>query len=191
MAVLKIAFVGTHGVGKTTLCYELAAWMKKREARVDMVREVARRCPLPINRETTLAAQSWILHRQIAEEIELSSEQDVVICDRSVLDNYAYLVHRLGPQVALDPLIAHWMRTYTHLFKVPIVDAPSFDGVRDTTREFQEAIDREVEGLLARFQVPVLRLEAHERAAWIERVAEYIGVPPMPPQMPLFGEAEE
>ena len=191
MAILKIAFVGTHGVGKTTLCYELAAWMKKREARVDMVREVARRCPLPINRETTLAAQSWILHRQIAEEIQLSSEQDVVICDRSVLDNYAYLVHRLGPQVALDTLIAHWMRTYTHLFKVPIVDAPSFDGVRDTTREFQEAIDREVEGLLERFQVPVLRLEAHERAAWIERVAEYIGAPPVPPQMPLFGEAEK
>ena len=50
MALIKIAFVGTHGVGKTTLCYELAAWMKKREARVDMVREVARRCPLPINR---------------------------------------------------------------------------------------------------------------------------------------------
>ena len=186
MAVLKIAFVGTHGVGKTTLCYELAAWMKKREARVDMVREVARRCPLPINRETTLAAQSWILHRQIAEEIQLANEQDVVICDRSVLDNYAYLVHRLGPQPPLDAVIGHWMRTYTHLFKVPIVAPPAFDGVRDTSRAFQEAIDGEVEGLLRRFGVAVHRLDPTERGRWIERVGEAIGVLPVPPQIGLF-----
>jgi thymidylate kinase len=187
VAVLKIAFVGTHGVGKTTLCYELAAWMKKREARVDMVREVARRCPLPINRETTLDAQSWILHTQIAEEIALANEQDVVVCDRSVLDNYAYLVHRLGPQSVLDELVSHWMKTYTHLFKVPIVAVPSFDGVRDTNRTFQDAIDQEVEGLLARFQVRVHRLLPDERGRWIERVGEVIGAPPTPPQMGLFG----
>jgi nicotinamide riboside kinase len=186
VAVLKIAFVGTHGVGKTTLCYELAAWMKKREARVDMVREVARRCPLPINRETTLDAQTWILHAQIAEEIALASEQDVVICDRSVLDNYAYLVHRLGPQPVIDELVSHWMRTYTHLFKVPIVAPPAFDGVRDTSRVFQEAIDREVEGLLERFGVAVHRLDPTERARWIERVGEAVGVPPVPPQITLF-----
>lgn len=183
---LKIAFVGTHGVGKTTLCYELAAWMKKREVRVDMVREVARRCPLPINRETTLDAQSWILHTQIAEEIHLASEQDAVICDRSVIDNYAYLVHRLGPPPVLDDLVRHWMRTYTHLFKVPIVDPPSFDGVRDTSREFQEAIDREVEGLLARFGVPFERLRPEDRPRWIDQVAERIGALPRTPQMGLF-----
>ena len=190
MALLKIAFVGTHGVGKTTLCYELAAWMKRREARVDMVREVARRCPLPINRETTLDAQSWILHTQIAEEIALASQQDVVICDRSVLDNYAYLVHRLGPQPVLDELVALWMRTYTHLFKVPIVDSPSFDGVRDTSRVFQDVIDHEVEGLLERFSVPVHRLLPEERGRWVERVGEVVGAPPVPPQMRLFGEEQ-
>ena len=109
---LKIAFVGTHGVGKTTLCYELAAWLKKRELRVDMVREVARRCPLPINRDTTLDAQSWILHTQIAWEIAAAERSPAVVCDRSVLDNYAYLVHRVGrrKEVALprsSPPSAH------------------------------------------------------------------------------------
>jgi GTPase SAR1 family protein len=183
---LKIAFVGTHGVGKTTLCYELAAWMKKREVRVDMVREVARRCPLPINRDTTLDAQSWILHTQIAEEIHLASEQDVVICDRSVIDNFAYLVHRMPPPRFLDELVGQWMQTYTHLFKVPIVDPPSFDGVRDTSREFQAAIDREVEGLLARFQVDVHRLRPEDRPHWIERVAAHVGTLPVQSQLGLF-----
>jgi len=186
VAALKIAFVGTHGVGKTTLCYELAAWMKKREVRVDMVREVARRCPLPINQETTLDAQSWILHSQIAEEIALANQQDAVICDRSVLDNYAYLVHRLGPQPVLDELVRRWLRTYSHLFKIPIVDPMSFDGVRDTSRVFQEAIDKEVEGLIERLSVSVYRLKPDERPRWIERVAATIGALPQQPQMGLF-----
>ncbi|MFC1571995.1 AAA family ATPase [Candidatus Eisenbacteria bacterium] len=183
---MKVAFVGTHGVGKTTLCYELAAWMKKREARVDMVREVARRCPLPINRETTLDAQTWILHSQIADEIQLANEQDVVICDRSVLDNYAYLVHRVTPPPAIDNLVAFWMRTYTHLFKVPIVDPPAFDGTRDTSRVFQEAIDEEVDRILERFEVNAHRLLPDDRANWIERIAEAVGVLPTPPQIKLF-----
>ncbi len=165
MAIMKIAFVGTHGTGKTTLCYELAAWMKKREARVDMVREIARRCPLPINQETTLEAQSWILHRQIAEEIQTASEQDVVICDRSVLDNYAYLTHRLGPLAPLDELVRYWMKTYSHLFKVPIVSAPAFDGTRDTSAAFQRAIDEEVDGLIERFGIKVYQLAPEDRGA--------------------------
>ena len=165
MAIMKIAFVGTHGTGKTTLCYELAAWMKKREARVDMVREIARRCPLPINQDTTLEAQSWILHRQIAEEIQTASEQDVVICDRSVLDNYAYLTHRLGPLAPLDELVRYWMKTYSHLFKVPIVSAPAFDGTRDTSAAFQRAIDEEVDGLIERFGIKVYQLAPEDRSA--------------------------
>jgi signal recognition particle GTPase len=39
---LKVAFIGTHGVGKTTLCFELAARLKWMDYRVDMVKEVAR-----------------------------------------------------------------------------------------------------------------------------------------------------
>ena len=70
---MKIAFIGTHGVGKTTLCYELAAALKRLDLSVDLVKEVARDCPLPINRETTDDAQNWILHTQVAREIALSN----------------------------------------------------------------------------------------------------------------------
>ncbi len=191
MAVMKIAFVGTHGVGKTTLCYELAASLKKREARVDMVREVARRCPLPINRETTIDAQTWILHRQIAEEIQLANEQDVVICDRSVIDNYAYLTHRVTPPAVIDELVAHWMKTYTHLIRVPIVDPPAFDGTRDTSRQFQEAIDQEVTRLLDYHHLAAHDLQPDERPRWIEHVLAAIGEVPAPPQIGLFTQAED
>ena len=79
---MKIALIGSHGVGKTTLCFELAARLKRRNIDVEIVREVARRCPLPINLDTTVGAQEWILHSQIALEIEAAARHDVVLCDR-------------------------------------------------------------------------------------------------------------
>jgi molybdopterin-guanine dinucleotide biosynthesis protein len=66
---MKIAFMGSHRVGKTTLCFDVAARLKRLDMAVDLVKEVARACPLPINKETTLEAQAWILHTQIAEEL--------------------------------------------------------------------------------------------------------------------------
>ena len=56
--LMKIAFIGSHGVGKTTLCFELAAALKRLDLSVDVVKEVARGCPLPINQATTVAAQT-------------------------------------------------------------------------------------------------------------------------------------
>jgi len=81
---MKMAFIGTHGVGKTTLCYELAAALKRLDISVDLVKEVARSCPLPINRETTDAAQNWILHTQVAQEIALGAAYETIVCDRAV-----------------------------------------------------------------------------------------------------------
>src|SRR4029450_12079509 len=105
---MKFAFIGTHGVGKTTLCFELAALLKKRDRVVEMVHEVARFCPLPINRETTTDAQSWILHTEIAAELEAAHKAEIVICDRSGLDNYCYML-QAGKAPMLEPLV-RWGR---------------------------------------------------------------------------------
>ena len=80
-AGLKVAFIGSHGVGKTTLCYGLAARLKRRDVALEIVHEVARRCPLPINSVTTAEAQRWILHTQIAEEILAAARYPVVLCE--------------------------------------------------------------------------------------------------------------
>lgn len=177
--VLKIAFVGTHGVGKTTLCFELAARLKRRDLRVDMVKEVARSCPLPLNRDTTVEAQAWILHTQIAREIEALVHHDVIVCDRAVVDNYAYLVQKFGRIHFFDELMASWLPTYGLLVKVPIVDRPRFDGVRDTGSDYQQEIDGVIESLLKEFRVECVRLPAWSRDSWIEQVIE---------ALPLGGE---
>ena len=184
---MKIAFIGTHGVGKTTLCFDLAAALKRLDLGVDLVKEVARGCPLPINRETTDAAQNWILHTQVAREIELSAAYDVIVCDRSVVDNYAYMVHAAGRRPELEPFIRHWMGTYTLLVKVPVIAPPAFDGTRDTSVDFQLGIDRLIDELLLQFALPCLDLPADNRDGWMALVLQSLQLPEQPPQLDLFG----
>jgi len=187
---LKIAFVGTHGVGKTTLCFDLAAQLKRLDLGVELVKEVARRCPLPINEETTPAAQAWILHTQIAEELEAQATYEVVICDRSVLDNYAYLVARTGRQSDLDPLVGKWIRSYDALFKVPVVSLPSYDGTRAVSPAFQIEIDNVIDSLIGEFDVEVAPLDPEDRDAWIPTVMHSLGMPSKPPQIDLFATSQ-
>ena len=138
---------------------------------------------------TTLDAQAWILHSQIAEEIAAAADYEVVICDRSVLDNYAYLVARVGRRPELDPLVSSWVRGYDALFKVPVLDAPSFDGTRAVSRDFQLEIDVVIDELVRAFGVAVHPLDAAHRGGWTARVVEVLGLPAHPPQIDLFAAA--
>ena len=183
---LKLAFIGTHGVGKTTLCYGLAARLKANDASVELVREIARRCPLPINEATGVAAQSWILHSQIAAEIVAAERDPVVLCDRSVLDNYVYLLRAEGRQDALEPLIAAWMRTYQVLVHVPILERPRDDGVRATDPAFQRDIDELLRSEIARRELDAVFLDDLPRERWLDRVEEVIHERWQPAQMRLL-----
>ncbi len=183
---MKIAFIGSHGVGKTTLCYDLAARLKRQDRSVDLVKEVARRCPLPINRDTTLSAQAWILHTQIADEVAAAAQNDIVICDRSVLDNYAYLVNQAGRLPGYDALVTEWVKTYDALFKVPIIDPPTFDGQRDVSQTFQRDIDGVIDQLVRDLGVRCHRLEPGRRDEWVDTVLRESGLPLHPSQIDLF-----
>lgn len=182
----KLAFIGSHGVGKTTLCYGLAARLKARDIHLEMVREVARRCPLPINQDTNLPAQSWILHTQIAEELAAQSEYDVVLCDRSVLDNYVYLLLAAGPQPTLEGLVESWMATYDLLLHVPVVEAPSADGLRATDPTFQAAVEDRLRLEITRRGLDVHGLDATLRDGWLDLTEKQVNEVLRPPQLQLL-----
>ena len=166
----KLAFVGSHGVGKTTLCYGLAARLKAADVSLDVVGEIARRCPLPINRGTTVAAQAWILHTQIAEEILASARYEVAICDRSVLDNFVYLLLSTGPQPTFESLVDSWIETYDLLVRVPIVADPRADGLRSTDPSFQSAVDERLSREVESRGLEILDLTGLDREDWLDRV---------------------
>src|SRR5262245_38996773 len=181
----KIAFIGTHGVGKTTLCYGLAARLKRRDVAVEVVHEVARRCPLPINEETSVAAQSWILHTQIAEELVAQARYPVVICDRSVLDNYVYLLLAAGREQGSETLVEHWMQGYNLLVHVPIVESLSPDGVRSADPGFQYAVEERLGRELEERRLQALHLDPSMRPSWLDIVEKAAWERLRPAQLPL------
>jgi nicotinamide riboside kinase len=181
---LKVAFIGAHGVGKTTLCYDLAARLKRQGIDADIVKEVARLSPLPINQQTSVHAQTWILMTQVAEEIRSAAFHPVVVCDRSVLDNYAYLTRACGRHPDIERFVDYWLTTYDVLFKVPVYGAASPDGVRDVDQRFIHDIDRLVDELLHEKRLGHVRLDPSRREGWMDLVrqvlAERAGQPASP-----------
>lgn len=173
---MKLALIGTHGVGKTTLAYEICSLLKKADYNVELVTEVARRSPLPVNEATTLEGQLWILHAQIAAEIEAAARAPHVICDRSALDNYCYLVNKFGRQPQLEQWLAWWMDSYSLLVGVPpMADGIAADGFRSENVEFQNRIHvllREMlhEAPFARLSDRVLWLDQRDRRVWGELI---------------------
>lgn len=182
---MKLALIGTHGVGKTTLAYDVCALLKKQGQNVELVTEVARRCPFPVNEATTLEAQLWILHAQIAAELEAAQRASTVICDRAVLDNYCYLVNKCGRQAALERWLERWLATYDLLVGIPLVresiyaegfrQPPLDDGFRATDRAFQQRIDAMIKELLTeapfeQFAERVFWLDGIQQSQWAEKV---------------------
>jgi adenylate kinase family enzyme len=173
---LKLALIGTHGVGKTTLAYEICSLLKKAECNVELVTEVARQSPFPVNAATTLEGQLWILHAQIAAELDAARRAPHVICDRSALDNYCYLVNKFGRQPQLEQWLAWWMNTYALLIGVPpLAEGILPDGFRSDDRQFQKRIHELLNDIVdeppfRELSGRVIWLEDRERRVWGERI---------------------
>jgi len=155
----KIGIIGTHGTGKTTLALQIAAAEKRKlpYLRVDILTNVARSCPLPINNDATPESQAWIFHQRMRQEIELAHRANVLICDRTVLDICAYS-DRLG---YLDnnyfAMALAWIPTYHEIYWLRPGDAPpADDGVRDVDPIFQRDIDETLAGWISAYDINVI-----------------------------------
>lgn len=189
--VYKIGLVSTHGTGKTVLAQLVAGELKRRGVEALALPEIstlARERGLPINEETTLEAQLWILHRQFAEELVYAKKRssppnyEVIICDRGP-DNYCYLKHRYADEehassreYARQMVLGHLQHfPYTHLFLLPIVEnsIEAGAGVRPLDLQFQRKMDREVREFLRQEKIVHEELlkprpDDHYRNEWVK-----------------------
>jgi len=160
---MKIALIGTHGTGKTTLAHELTTELKKEGLNTEFLGELARECPLPINEKTTKESQEWIIFTQHLREIEMQNKYEILICDRSILDGYVYYIRKFGREKTLEEFIKKRIKDYDLIVKIPINE--SFlreDGIRSINKEFQEDIDKIFEEILEELEIPFI---THERTS--------------------------
>ncbi|OGS13562.1 MAG: hypothetical protein A2234_01445 [Elusimicrobia bacterium RIFOXYA2_FULL_58_8] len=163
----KIALISTHGTGKTTLCFEVAAELKKRGLKVKVFSEIAAAAyeqGIPINENTTLPAQMYIMMQHITEELRSAIRNyQVVVCDRSVFDNLVYMERRCGS----NPFVRDFLRGYAAkfpydvIYKLPMVGELMDDGIREAqNKEFQVDIYTRLNKLLEELEIPHKTLPA-------------------------------
>lgn len=183
----KVAFVGSHGIRKTTAVHAFANVMQRAGRSVEHGREVVRDNPLGINEGATGEAQLWVLVSQIRQELRLAPNADVLVLDRGVMDNFAYYLRACGGEDPFDvgPLVAKWSATYDMVVRLlPDVEL-SDDGVRSTSDAFrdevEEILDRTLPSLVAERRLVVERASSiDDRFDWwplAERLAALVEEP--------------
>jgi nicotinamide riboside kinase len=139
----KIAFIGSHGIRKTTAAHAFVNTVQRAGRSVEFGREVVRDNPLGINEAATGEAQLWVLVSQIRQELELAPKAEVLVLDRGVIDNFAYYLRACGGEdrFSVEPLIRRWSATYDLVVRLtPDIQLRS-DGVRSTNDTFRDEIE--------------------------------------------------
>lgn len=152
----KVAFVGSHGIRKTTAAHAFATTMQRAGRSVEYGREVVRDNPLGINEGATGESQLWVLVSQIRQELELAPKAEVLVTDRGVMDNFAYYLRacRMEDRFAIEPLIRTWSRTYDLVVRLLPDIALRPDGIRSTSDSFRDEIEAILDARLPALVAP-------------------------------------
>ena len=160
---MKIAIIGTHSTGKTTLVQKLKNKLENLGKKVMIIQEHARSCPFPVHEGTTIEAQKWIMHNQIDKENEVDHSDKILITDRATIDNFAYL-HRIADEKTSEEyenIAFEHGKTYDHIFKTQKLDIKAEDdGFRTTDDDFRNLIDNIINQFLEKNQVNFIPLQA-------------------------------
>jgi nicotinamide riboside kinase len=180
----KIAFIGSHSVRKTNAVHSFAGAVGRSGRSVEVGREVIRFNPLGLNEGATPEAQLWVIMAQIQQELELRNRAEVLVTDRSVIDNFAYYLRTTRGEDSFDlkPLVRNWCDTYDLMVRL-LPDVPlKVDGVRSTNDRFRNEIEQILDTILPA-HVPDDRLitirasDVTEAFDWDSLVVRLVGPP--------------
>ena len=176
-AFLKIAFIGSHGVGKTTLCSSVHARLKQKNIASFMIDEIASDLPkgFEINEKTDFESQFYILLKQMERELIYTRKHyRVLCCDRSVLDSLAYSHNAMQTlkkikfhEIAfMENFVKYWVKTYDNLFLLEAFDdIIEDDNYRSTDIEFRDKIH---EIILSYIEKMKIKRKVHNISGTIE-----------------------
>lgn len=189
----KIAFIGSHSVRKSNAVHAFASTVGRAGRSVEVGREVIRSNPLGLNEGATAEAQLWVLVTQVQQELELAGRAEILVTDRSVVDNFAYYLRVTGGEdpYRVEPLIRRWAGTYDLSVRLLPDVGLLADGVRSTSDAFRDEIETILDRILPIYLPPerILAIPASHVTAefdwWAvaERLAAIVGEPLIEGQM--------
>lgn len=161
-----IAFSGSHGTGKTTAVYALAAELKRQvKGEVGIILETARQCPYPfvnaVNDVPSKDAQLWMFSKQMQSEMDASRRYDVVVADRTILDFIAYTSVAGMRDVAygMRELAKHYapgMYREVHFRSIVDHDYLVDDGIRSINQDIRRGVEMALLDLYHELKIKVI-----------------------------------
>ena len=149
-ATRKLLVCGAFSSGKTTLVTTVADRLRGSGRSVAICDDVARSCPLPLNRDQTISTTIWLASEQVRRELEaMHEEPDYVLCDRGLPDILSH--QALVPNGREDDLTLRflafaraWTRSYDAVFRCRVDHARPIvaDGVRIVNDAFRRELDQ-------------------------------------------------
>ncbi len=125
--MLKVAFTGAQGVGKTTIVEALKKKLEADGKSVEVLPELIRDCPYPADRESTFNTQLWISAHTIMRETDSAGKVDILLVDRPITDIGVYkelVKANKGMTDAQDALLTgminSWKDTYDVFFHITV-----------------------------------------------------------------------
>lgn len=160
MGGMKVAIFGAHGSGKTTLAHQVVAALKKQNHMASLCTDVARESHYISSRTHAPEVQLDLFGRQIAAEAEAVRTNEIVVCDRTLLDRAVYAWLFFEPDLtpaqrelfeAMDNFVTVYMKSYRLLFRAVTTYTPAAtrDAARPTDPSLQESFNHR---LLSRLQ---------------------------------------
>ncbi|MGI8658197.1 MAG: AAA family ATPase [Candidatus Limnocylindria bacterium] len=152
----KIAFIGSHSVRKSNAVHAFASTVGRAGRSVEVGREVIRFNPLGLNEGATAEAQLWVLMAQVQQELELARRAEILVTDRSVVDNFAYYLRVTGGEdpYGVETLIRRWSATYDLSVRLLPDVGLLADGVRSTSDAFRDEIEAILDRILPEYLAP-------------------------------------
>lgn len=114
--MIKIAFSGISGSGKTSLLSEVKKILSLKY-KVNSIDEINGRNPFDNDKRSTFVSQFFYVSTQINEEnIHSISPSDFLLCDRSVLDQWIYWKRYIADK-ELTPLLEEKNKILENLYR--------------------------------------------------------------------------
>jgi nicotinamide riboside kinase len=183
----KIAFIGSHSVRKTNAVHAFASAVGRSGRSVEVGREVIRFNPLGRNEGASAEAQLWVLMAQVQQELELAGQADILVTDRSIVDNYAYFLRVTAGNdpFGVEPLVRRWAQTYDLVVRLLPDVALLPDGVRSTNDAFRDEIEAILDRIVPTYlssdrcvRLPASQVtEEYDWMALAGRLARAVGQP--------------
>ncbi|WP_428243260.1 AAA family ATPase [Gynuella sp.] len=177
---MKIAIVGAHGSGKSTILSSVYSELKKNNIRVSLAPEVARSSLFLAAHENIPKMQMDLFGRQISSEMTNSRNCDVLLCDRSLFDILMYTRmffnnnnEAMNFAHSMESFCKHYAHTYNHIFLTTKLYNPSIvkDDIRPINVEEQKKASVELKKLLDNLSIGYTALgtdPVNEIANWIK-----------------------